>query len=251
MKRTLKELVAVFMVATIIISFISQVNVNAKESRAETFQKGNIILYENKNVGIKYTGEGDDVKIYQIAQKGSNGFTLDSRYKSFFGEMSSVVNNSQNTEQIAYAKYSYNDKRLLWDTDQTKPYDFKFEWKGVALDKNNLELEFLSMGINTSEERTRLSECLHDYCNNNESLEAIKVTPVYTEGVEQNNGYYKYNDLTYGYYLIDINLKTQNNQIIGMPSILVTLDEKTVSQEGTGEALEMNLRVNQKGNFQL
>lgn len=245
MKRILKELVAVFMVAAIIISFISQVNVNAKESRVGTLQKGNIILYENKNVGIKYTGNGDDVKIYQIAQKGSNGFTLDSQYKSFFGDMSSVVNDSQNTEQVAYAKYDSNT--LVWYKDEPQQYDFKFEWKGVALDKNNLELEFLSMGINTSEERTRLSECLHNYCNSNESLETIKVDYAYTEGVEKNNGYYKYNDLTYGYYLIDINIKTQNNQIIGMPSILVTLDEKTVSQEGTGEALEMNLRVNPKG----
>lgn len=241
MKRILKKLVAVTMSAAMIISFISETKLKAA-TMSELYETGNIILYENKTGGIVYNKTGTDVNIYQIAKKGKSGFELDSKYKDFFGNIAEVVSYNQ---QVAYAKYDTASCSLKWSSN-FQEYDFKFDWKGVVLDKNNLELEFLSMGINTFEESTRLSECLHNYCNN-KKLGTEKVNLTYTDGGENNEGYYKYNNLIYGYYLIDMNIEAQNNQIVGMPSILVTLDDTTASQEGTGENVEMNLRIHPKG----
>lgn len=241
MKQILKKLVAVTMSAAMIISFISETKLKAA-TMSELYETGNIILYENKTGGIVYNKTGTDVNIYQIAKKGKSGFELDSKYKDFFGNIAEVVSYNQ---QVAYAKYDTASCSLKWSSN-FQEYDFKFDWKGVVLDKNNLELEFLSMGINTFEESTRLSECLHNYCNN-KKLGTEKVNLTYTDGGENNEGYYKYNNLIYGYYLIDMNIEAQNNQIVGMPSILVTLDDTTASQEGTGENVEMNLRIHPKG----
>lgn len=241
MKRIFKKLVAVTMSAAMIISFISETKLKAA-TMSELYETGNIILYENKTGGIVYNKTGTDVNIYQIAKKGKSGFELDSKYKDFFGNIAEVVSYNQ---QVAYAKYDTASCSLKWSSN-FQEYDFKFDWKGVVLDKNNLELEFLSMGINTFEESTRLSECLHNYCNN-KKLGTEKVNLTYTDGGENNEGYYKYNNLIYGYYLIDMNIEAQNNQIVGMPSILVTLDDTTASQEGTGENVEMNLRIHPKG----
>lgn len=241
MKRIFKKLVAVTMSAAMIISFISETKLKAA-TMSELYKTGNIILYENKTGGIIYNKTGTDVNIYQIAKKGKSGFELDSKYKDFFGNIAEVVSYNQ---QVAYAKYDTASCSLKWSSN-FQEYDFKFDWKGVVLDKNNLELEFLSMGINTFEESTRLSECLHNYCNN-KKLGTEKVNLTYTDGGENNEGYYKYNNLIYGYYLIDMNIEAQNNQIVGMPSILVTLDDTTASQEGTGENVEMNLRIHPKG----
>ena len=241
MKRIFKKLVAVTMSAAMIISFISETKLKAA-TMSELYETGNITLYENKTGGIVYNKTGTDVNIYQIAKKGKSGFELDSKYKDFFGNIAEVVSYNQ---QVAYAKYDTASCSLKWSSN-FQEYDFKFDWKGVVLDKNNLELEFLSMGINTFEESTRLSECLHNYCNN-KKLGTEKVNLTYTDGGENNEGYYKYNNLIYGYYLIDMNIEAQNNQIVGMPSILVTLDDTTASQEGTGENVEMNLRIHPKG----
>lgn len=241
MKQILKKLIAVTMSAAMIISFISETKLKAA-TMSELYKTGNIILYENKAGGIVYNKTGTDVNIYQIAKKGKSGFELDSKYKDFFGNIAEVVSYNQ---QVAYAKYDTASCSLKWSSN-FQEYDFKFDWKGVVLDKNNLELEFLSMGINTFEESTRLSECLHNYCNN-KKLGTEKVNLTYTDGGENNEGYYKYNNLIYGYYLIDMNIEAQNNQIVGMPSILVTLDDTTASQEGTGENVEMNLRIHPKG----
>lgn len=241
MKRIFKKLVAVTMSAAMIISFISETKLKAA-TMSELYETGNIILYENKTGGIVYNKTGTDVNIYQIAKKGKSGFELDSKYKDFFGNIAEVVSYNQ---QVAYAKYDTASCSLKWSSN-FQEYDFKFDWKGVVLDKNNLELEFLSMGINTFEESTRLSECLHNYCNN-KKLGTEKVNLTYTDGGENNESYYKYNNLIYGYYLIDMNIEAQNNQIVGMPSILVTLDDTTASQEGTGENVEMNLRIHPKG----
>lgn len=254
MKRFSKKLIAITMIVTMIVSFISEIKLYAEEM-VEISKTGNIILYENKDVGITYSGNGEDVNLYQIARKGASGFKLVDKYKDFFGNISDMVKDSSNTQQTAYAKYDTETCSLNWMKDEPKEYDFKFEWKGIVLDKENIELEFLSMGINTSDESTRLSECLHHYCNNSKNSDnSKKVSPlaVTLEYVKPNpnpndESYYKFKNLLYGYYLIDINVKAKDNKFVGMPSILVTLDEKTASQDIVDEKVEKNLRVNPKG----